>query len=193
MVRHLEHVGAHVDTRGQHGLLRLDLCIAGQQYPDTSHRRPQDQRRVVRIGPRATHGDARSQRLQVHSADVAPTAYAGRLDPQPVIGEHVTNDLDAGRGLGKRTGDRGADLPAVEHAVDTADVVEVVMADDQQRDVVHVQVGQAPIDGDRVRAGVDDHCAARPGREHQGVALADVARHEHPAVRRPAGHDSTHG
>jgi hypothetical protein len=77
MVRHLEHVGAHVDARGQHGLLRLDLGIAGQEYPDTPHRRPQDQRRVVRIGPRATHGDTRSQHLQVDSADVDPPAYAG--------------------------------------------------------------------------------------------------------------------
>ncbi len=55
-----------------------------------------------------------------------------------MIGEHVTNDLDAGRGLGERTGDRGADLPAVEHAVDAAHVVEVVMADDQQRNVMDV-------------------------------------------------------
>jgi hypothetical protein len=83
MVRHLEHVGAHVDARGQHGLLRLDLGIAGQEYPDASHRRSHNQRRVVRIGPRATHGDTRSQHLQVHSADVDPPAYAGRVDPQP--------------------------------------------------------------------------------------------------------------
>ena len=94
-----------------------------------------------------------------------------------MIGEHVSNDLDAGRGLGERPGDHSTDPAAVEHAVDTADVVEVVMADDQQRNVMDVQVGQASIDGDRVRAGVDDHRAARSGREHQGVALADVARH----------------
>ncbi len=80
MVRHLEHVGAYVDARGQHGLLRLDLGITGQEYPDTSHRRSHNQRRVVRIGPRTAHGDTWSQRLEVHRADVDPPAYAGRVD-----------------------------------------------------------------------------------------------------------------
>ena len=193
MVRHLEHVGVHVDARGQHGLLRLDLGVARQQYPDTAHGRPHHKGRVVRIGPRATHGDAWSQHLQAHGSDVNAPAYAGRADRQLVIGEHVTNNLDTGSRFGERTGEHGTDLPAVEHAVDAADVVEVVVADDQQRDPVDVQVGQASIDGDRIRAGVDDHGVPRPGREHQCVALADVARHENPAMRRPAGDDGAHG
>jgi hypothetical protein len=109
-----------------------------------------------------------------------------------MIGEHLTNTLDAGRGLGERTGDHGADPPAVEDAVDTADVVEVVMAEDQQRDGADMQVGQASIDGDRVRARVDNHGAPRPGWEHQRITLTDVARHENPVARRPAGHNGAH-
>jgi hypothetical protein len=160
VVRHLEHVGPYVDASGQHGLLRLDLGIAGQEHPDTSQRRPHDQRRVVRIGPRTAHGPRRSQELQVHGTGVDLSADDGRGNRQAVPGEHVANDVDAGRRLGERTGHDGADLAAVEYAVDTADVVEVVVAEDQQRDVADVQVGQAPIDGHRVRPRVDDHGAA---------------------------------
>ncbi len=64
----------------------------------------------------------------------------------------------------------------------------VQVADQHHRQGRHPEPVQAGVDRPVVRPGVDEHRSPRlSGREHQRVTLADVARHDGPAGRRPTG------
>ena len=86
----------------------------------------------------------------------------------------------------------GADPPAPEHPGHPADVVDVEVADHQQRHLPYAEPAQAAVH--RAGSGPASTTTARPGadRQHERVALADRAGHHHPARRRPAGGDQPH-
>ena len=65
-------------------------------------------------------------------------------------------------------------------------MVGVQVGEQHDRHPADPQPAQAPVDRRRVRPGVDHHRGTGRDREHQAVALADVADRQHPAVRRPA-------
>ena len=167
VVGDLEHVRADVDARRQRGLLFLHLGITGKQQPQAADRGPQDQRGVVRVRPRSAHRERRGQHVEVNLADVQAEPYDGVLHLHSVIAEDVANDLDARGGLGQRTGDDLGNVPTMEDAGHSADVIHVVMTQQQQRNLVDVQVGQAPVDQHRIRSGVDHYGAAVAGRQHE--------------------------
>lgn len=135
---HLEHVRADVDACRQHGLLLLDLGVTGQEHPHTVHGRAYNHRRVVGVGPRPVQRDPWREHVETYLSGVDTAAHDGRAHRQSVISEDVANHLDPGRRLSKRTGQHLPDLPTVEHARDAAHVVQVVVAEQQQRDLVHV-------------------------------------------------------
>ena len=129
---------------------------------------------------RAEHGE-------VHRTDLEVRTDRRRKHRQPARVGHAVHDVDSEIGLSERTADDLRDLPAVHHARQPGDVVEVEVRDHQQRDVPDAEVAQTSVDLDRIGAGIDLDSGARPGRKQQRVALTDVARGEHPPGRRPAG------
>ncbi len=131
VVRHLEHVGADVDALCQHRLLRLDLDITWQQDGGVADSRAEHQRRVVRVGAGVVEGDLGRQHLQMHLAHIELAADRRSRDRQPVLGQHALHHCHPTGRLGERSGDHPIDGPAVENADDAADVVEVVVAEDQ--------------------------------------------------------------
>jgi hypothetical protein len=131
VVGNLEHVRADVDARRQRGLLFLHLGITGKQQPQAADSGSQDQRGVVRIRPRAAHREGRGQHVEVNLADVQAEPHDGPLHLQSVIAEDVPNDLDARGGLGQRTGDDLGDVATVEDAGYSADVIYVVVTQQQ--------------------------------------------------------------
>lgn len=62
------------------------------------------------------------------------------------------------------------------------------MADQQQRDIGDAEVPKAPVDADRIWAGIDDDRGMRRCRQHERVTLPDVACDECPPGRRPGRH-----
>ena len=116
-------------------------------------------------------------RVSPYAATTAVSPAAGRLG------------VDRRHAAG-RVGEPGhldlAHLAAVEHPAQPVDVVGVEVGEHQQRHPVDAEPAQAAVDRARVGPGVDDDGRARPGAQHQRVALADVAGREHPAARRPA-------
>lgn len=67
-------------------------------------------------------------------------------------------------------------------------MVGVEVREDEQRDRGDPERAQAPVDEAGLRAGVHHDGGAVARGEHQRVALADVAGHQPPGRRRPAGH-----
>ncbi len=189
MVRNLEHVGSNVGTGCEQRLLGIDLGVAGQQDVLAVDRRPQDERRVVRVGPGVMERDSRGQHLEVDAAGVELLTYCRRAHSQPAPLQRGLHEVDAGRWFGQRAGQDGGDAPAGEDAGDAADMVEVIVREDQQRDLSDAEVVQAAVDGHGVRPGIDFDRRVRRGGEQESVALADVARDERPVRRRPAGCD----
>lgn len=83
-------------------------------------------------------------------------------------------------------GDRPGRAPA-QGTREAADVVGVQVGEHDQGERADAEPRQAPVDQVVLRAGVDEHRAAFLGRgQHDRVPLADVARHDRPAGRRPA-------
>lgn len=95
------------------------------------------------------------------------------------------------QGFAVRLWDRGrldpADRAPAEHARQALDVVGVEMAQKHQRNAVDAEIAQAPVHRVGVRSGIDHDSGAAAGVEDEGVALAHVAHHGEPVVRRPAG------
>jgi hypothetical protein len=187
VVRHLEHVGPHhvvVDV-AQQGVLLLGLRVAGEEHRDPTGARANQQTVVVRVRPGPGERAGRADDAQFDRAvPVAPADpdLGGRN--RRGRGRPADRRLARGRLVEGRQDDR-ADGAAAQHAIEAADVVRVEVGDDEQGDDVHVQAPQAAVDRRRVRTGVDEHRRARTVRQHDGVALADVARHHHRARRRP--------
>lgn len=185
VVGHLQHVGPDVRPGGEQILLGLDLGVTGQQDPDAADLGPQDQRRVVRVRMGVVVRPARSQDVQVHGADVQVGARRRAEDRESQLGRHPVDDhRPRVRGV-EWPGEQPPDPPAAHQPGQAADVIEVEVGQHEQRHLVDVQTTQAAIEDDRIGSGVDHDRGARPGRQQQGIALADVAGQEQPARGRP--------
>jgi hypothetical protein len=135
--------------------------------------------------------NARAEDVQPDRPDVEPLPLRWRRDPQPTPGEARLHEPHTGQRIQKRPGDDRTDPAAMQNAGDAADVVEVIVREDQERDVRDCEVVQAPVDRHRVRSGIDHDGRMRSGRKHERVALPDVARDEDPVRCRPSrGHRS---
>jgi hypothetical protein len=127
VMRHLQHVRADVRTRVEHGLLLLDLGVAGQEYAHAANGGAHDQRGVVGIRSRTVHRGRRRQHVKMHLAEIDGGAHRRWRDWQPVLGEDVVHDLDAGGRLSERTGDHLRHPPSMKDAGDATDVIQVVV------------------------------------------------------------------
>jgi len=107
----------------------------------------------------------RAEHVELHRTDLEVRADRRGTYRQSAGVGHAMHDVDAETGLGERTADDLRDLPAVRHARQPGDVVEVEVRDHQQRDVPDSEIAQTPVDLDRIGAGVDLHRGPWPGRE----------------------------
>jgi hypothetical protein len=188
VVRHLEDVGPQVRTRRHDPRLGLRTEVAGEQHTHPVLGHPDDQGQVVGRG--TGHRPPRLRREHLHGGGSHGVPLSGE--------EHLVDRArsadqrpDRCRALvvgGQRPGADHVDGPAVEHPGEPAGVVGVQVREQDQGQVVDVQPIQAPVHRRGIRPGVHEHSAARAHRDHQRVALADVAGDEHRAVRRPTAH-----
>lgn len=166
VVRHLEHVGAQVLAAGQQCVLPLHLGIPGEEQGATGRPHAQDDGAVVGIGPGAVEGGEGPQDLQPQTADGAPLPHAGAQECRP---GRMRRPDDTGPGQSRLV--QGPHLhscngSAVQHAGQTADVVDMQVGNDQQRDPPHPEAAQALVDAAWVRPGVDDHTGVWAGVEY---------------------------
>ena len=77
------------------------------------------------------------------------------------------------------------DVAAGHGAEPPTDVIGMCVRDRDDGQAIDVQAVEASIDGRRLRSDVDQHRRPVARGHDRGVALADVARHHHPAVGRP--------
>ena len=119
------------------------------------------------------------------TADVECVADRRRRDRGAVLRRLAFHDFGAGHRIGERAHQQPSDPTLVVDPRDPADMVEVEVGQDEQRDLPDAQARQAPVDQHRVRAGVDLDGRARARVEDEPVALPDVAGGEDPAGRRP--------
>jgi hypothetical protein len=198
VVRHLEHVGGEVGALGHDARLRRGPQVTGEQHPDAALRGPHHQAQVVGLRARGRLVRVGGQHLEAGRADAAALAggehgaFGTRPGDQPVQPGHA---VIGGR---QRPGGHRADVTSGQRPGQTAHVVGVQVGDQHQREPAHPEPVQAAGHEGAVRTGVDEHALPRPGRQHERVALPDVAGDDHrvrerPAARhlpdRPADHD----
>ena len=193
VVRHLEHVRPQVHAGRQETCLGGSAQVAGEQDPDTARGHPHDEREVVglRGGDRPLWH--RRQHLDGHRPHRAPvprhehgSARTGPGDQRVHRGSPVVVRRE-------RAGGHHADRPSVECSGEAADVVGVEMGEQNQRQRVDAEPVQAAVHRTDRRAGVDQHALPSTGRQHQRVALTDVAGDDHGVRRRPATHHLANG
>lgn len=123
-----------------------------------------------------------------------PAGLPRRRDPYGDTGPG-RGAVDEG-GLRRWVGEGGrldqADRAAAQDPGEATGVVGVEVRQDDQGDAADPQDAQAPVDGERVGARVDDDGRARAGGEDERVALAHVAEDHPPPRRRPPGDDTGH-
>jgi hypothetical protein len=188
VVRHLQHANVQPRVRTGQCRLCLRLHVTGQQHAHAVHLGEQHQARVVGRRPLLTGTQrvcAGPEHLPGHGTH--PIDLALRRNP------HRHARLRGGRAHGRRTARRVAqpgrqhltDVLLGQHPLDTAHVVGVEVGQHQHGDGRDPQAVEATEHRRRFGAGVDDDRPSVAGVEHQAVALADVARHHHPAVGWP--------
>ncbi|NIH69995.1 hypothetical protein FB380_004493 [Modestobacter marinus] len=181
-MRHLEHVGGQVETGRHQARLRLGAEVAGEQHPEAALRGPHDEAEVVGLGTGDGLGRVGGQHLEVRAADRPPVTgqedhvVRTRLGHGPV---QLRHPLVVGR---QRPGGHHPDVPPGQGTGEPTHVVGVQVREQHQRQPLHPQSAQAAVDEGRVRARVDQHPLTRAGRQHERIALADVAGH-HDRVR----------
>ncbi|GGK41062.1 hypothetical protein GCM10010124_37420 [Pilimelia terevasa] len=193
VVGDLQDLRADRPGGGEQLLLAFHLGVTGEQDRHPAHLRDDDQRVVVGVRPGAAQRGGRAEGGQPRRAgpEGPPRPrHARRAGQRRADGRRQAS---AGHVPGDGGGDDGVDHPAAGHAGHPRDVVEVEVAEDQQPHAAHPQRGEAAVDRRRLRPRVDDHGVGAAGRQDDGVALAHVARHRHPARRRPAGGDEPDG
>lgn len=99
-------------------------------------------------------------------------------------------------GLRRWVGEGGrldqADRAAAQDPGEATGVVGVEVRQDDQGYAADPEHAQAPVDGERVGARVDDDGRARPCGEDERVALADITEDHAPPRGRPPGDDAGH-
>lgn len=188
----------HVDLRkrtctGGHGEeagLSRWLEVTERQDRDCSHHQVEDDAGVVGRVLATAEVPGRPENPPAHGARVARPGQCGRrrdLHRYACVVEQVAGAGGLPGRLGDRADQRLGHLPTPEHGAQPTDVVRVVVAQHQEVDAVDAETTEAGIRGAAVRADVDDHGTSRTGPQHQGVALADVARDHGPVAREAAG------
>ncbi|GAA1202605.1 hypothetical protein GCM10009675_19640 [Prauserella alba] len=203
VVRNLQDLRLHIDTAGQQVVLRGQLDVPGQQHPPgrgrgTHHHRRIVDRRAVRTRLRVLRPPV-ARLLTRRRCDVMRTEHVqGQLVPARLLADRELDDRHPVRACllqdrlprpRRRPAlphpDRSDDS-AVEHRRQPPDVVGVEVAQYDQRHSFDVQPVEAAVDRPGVGPDVDDDGpAGRTGGQHDPVTLADVARHDRPARRRP--------
>ncbi len=201
VVRHLQHVDPQQRVGPRQHRLRLRLHVAGEQHAQAAHLHKQHQARVVggrTLLPRARRLRSGRQHLPGHRPDPSrlPDRRNPRRDARP-RGRRRHRRRTVGW-VAEAGGEHLVHVLVAEHAGQPTDVVGMEVRQHQGRHLVDLQPVEAPSDRLRVGSGVDHERPPVAGVEHQTVALPDVARHQHPAVRRPARarqrteHDESH-
>jgi hypothetical protein len=188
VVRHLQHVRAQVDPARHQPGLRAGPQVAGEQHPDPADGRPHHHGEVVgrRRGGRPRR--VRRQHLDGDTPDRAAVARHehGLLSAGPVHEPcQGTDPIVGGR---QRAGRDHADVAAGESTRQTTDVIGVQVRQQHQRQGVDAHPVQAPVDRPDVGPAVHEHAGPGTGRQHERVALPDVAGHGDRLRRRPAPH-----
>ncbi len=187
VVRDLEHVHLRqVRTGGQQPPLSDRFEVAGQE--DGQPRRPQQQGDARVVGAQPPGAGGRPQHLPAQPSADAAVFPLGRGQQRYTRGSGRPLYEAGLRRTVRDGGDlHGADRSAPEDAGQTAHVVGVEVAEDEQRYTVDPQPAQAAVHGPWIGPGVDDEGRAGARRDHQAVPLPDVAHDEPPARGRPPG------
>lgn len=199
-MRDLEHVDAGRDPPGTgQGPLARGLQVSEEQEGEPGGTDEEGEARVVGAVRRAGGLCVRPGRggwpehLPAQPA-LGPAGLPRRRDPNRDTGPG-RGAVDQG-GLRRRFGEGGrldqADRAAAQDPGETAGVVGVEVGQDDQGDAADPEHAQAPVDGERVGARVDEDGRARAGGEDERVALAHVAEDHPPSRGRPPGDDAGH-
>jgi hypothetical protein len=186
VVRHLQHVGPHVDAPVEDAPLGLGVEVAGEQHPHPALGEPDQHAEVVGLRGRGGRRGRRGEDLHGRRPQGAPVprqqggAGGARLPGELVDAAHPVV------GRGQHRGGDHADGPPAQSAGQAGHVVGVEVGQQHQRHVGDPQPTQAGVLEGRVRSDVDEHCLARGGRHDERVALADVAGDQVGGRRRPA-------
>jgi len=193
VMRDLEDVGPNIRTVGEYRVLGLDLGIAGQQDSKPTELSHQHDGGVVGIRARSRQSGDRAKNVDTDPTDHEMSVQGGRVRDQSMLGQQRCHASGGRRGLAERRDHNLTDRPSVQRTRQTTNVVEVKVGQDQQVDPFDVKVAQAPVDGKRLGPDVDDNAGARPGVEHDRIALTDVAGDHQPARWRPATDQAPNG
>ncbi|HEV7191809.1 MAG TPA: hypothetical protein VGN35_01290 [Jatrophihabitantaceae bacterium] len=137
-------------------------------------------------------GDRGAQHIQVNRSDVQLGAGRDLSRPDPQRLKRISDDADAGRGLGERARPHGIHATTAECTADSPDVIEVEVGEDEQRDPGRAEVMQTAVDRDGLWTGVDHDRRVIPGPDDHSVALTDITCDESPPGGRPHPGDSAH-
>jgi hypothetical protein len=186
VVRHLEHVRAHVHAAGDDARLRRAAEVTGQQHAHTVAGDPHDERQVVGLGRRRGQLRRRGQHLDDGVPHGAPLARHQHVPFRARAAYGVGQPAGAVVGRGERPGGDHPHRAPRQRTGEATGVVGVEVGDQHQRQAVDAQPVEAAVDRTHLGTGVDQHPLPRSGRHHQGVALPDVAGDHDGVLRRPA-------
>ena len=175
VVRHLEHVGPQVHPGAEDARLGLGAQVAGEQHRHPVGGGPYDHRQVVRRRGRRRPCRVGRQHLQREPADGPPIPGHERGALGAGIADEAVQPTDPV--IGGRQGRCGHDphLPAVQRPGQAPGVIGVEVREQDHRQGVDAEPGQAPVDGRDVGAGVHQHAGAGTRRQDEGVPRPDVA------------------
>lgn len=189
MVRHLEDVRPEVCSRRQEVVLFLDLRVTRQQHAHSPEPSAQDDRGVVGVRSRRAGDAQRPQHVEPQRPDRECGSRRRHGGHSMVHLAHVRDRTRTGCRISQWRREDAPDGPVVLDSDRAADVIEMVVREDQQRDAPDTEFTETTVHRDRFGTGVDDHGVCPPatlrGREHEAVALADVAGDEQPPRGRP--------
>ena len=152
-----------------------------REQPDAPYGDGKDQARVILSlgGVHARRADEWTEDLPRHRAELSRRARRRGAHPDAASPGKVSDVVRLRGGFCQRTDPDLADGSPRQPA-EAGDVVGVEVGQNDQRNPVDAELVEAAVDQDRVRTGVDQHGLTGPGRHHEGVALADRTRDEHP-------------
>lgn len=167
VVGHLEHIGGQVGAGGEDRVLLLDLRVTGQQKPGSSDGRSHHERGVVRVRSGPVRRCSRAEYLEADGAGADRRPRARAADDQMFPSGDPGDQFLAALRFGERAGHDLSDRASADGTGEAGHVIGVQVRDHDQRQSSDVEVVQTPIDGDRVRPGVDQHRRAGTGVEHE--------------------------
>lgn len=196
MVGDLEDVdGREVGDSAQERTLGGGFQVAEEEHAEPRRADQQGDAGVVgvgvvggAVGGRGEGGRGRPQHTPVQGAQAAALPWRRAQHGDPGGGRLAADEGGLVGRFVEGGGLDGAHGAPPQDPGQAGDVVGVEVGEDEQRDGGDPQGAQTAVDEPGLRAGVDHDGGAVPRREHQRVALADVAGHQPPGRRRPARH-----